>query len=50
MIITGVVLIIIGALTGIGLLTTLGAVLAVVGVALAVLSATTDALRGRRFY
>lgn len=50
MITTGVVLFLIGILIGASLLTTLGSILAVVGVALAVLSATTDALRGRRFY
>jgi hypothetical protein len=50
MIVTGVILIVLGLLLEIGLLTTLGGILAVVGVVLMLLSATGTALGGRRFY
>ncbi len=50
MIVLGVVLIIAGALLDIGILYTIGAVLAVVGVLFAILSATGTAFSGRRFY
>ncbi|NNC43619.1 MAG: hypothetical protein HKN03_18025 [Acidimicrobiales bacterium] len=39
MIVLGVLLVVVGAVTGIGILYTLGAILAIIGVALAVLGA-----------
>jgi len=44
---TGVILLILGALLGIGVLTTIGVIMAVVGAALAILSETTNALSGQ---
>lgn len=50
MIVLGIILIIIGVVAGIGILTTIGVILAVVGVILWILSATGTAFGGRRFY
>jgi uncharacterized protein involved in response to NO len=50
MIVLGVILIIIGALAGIGILYTLGAILAIVGVVLWILGATGRAVGGRSHY
>lgn len=50
LIILGVVLILIGALANIGILYTLGAILAVVGVVLWILGAMGNAVGGRRHY
>lgn len=50
MIILGVILIILGAVLGIPLLTTLGAILAVVGVVLWILGAMGRAVGGRPHY
>jgi hypothetical protein len=50
MIVLGVILIIAGALLDIGILYTIGAVLAVVGVVLLILSNSGRAFSGRRFY
>lgn len=50
MILLGVILIIIGALADIGILYTLGAILAVVGVVLWILGAMGNAVGGRRHY
>lgn len=50
MIIFGVILILIGALAGIPILTTIGGVLAVVGVILWILGATGNAVGGRNHW
>lgn len=50
MIVLGVILIVVGALTGVGLLYTLGAILAVVGVALALLGAVGRPLGRPHYY
>lgn len=50
MILLGVILIIIGALANIGILYTLGAILAVIGVVLWILGAMGNAVGGRRHY
>lgn len=50
MIILGVILIIIGALADIGILYTLGAILAVIGVVLFILGAMGNAVGGRNHY
>ncbi len=50
MIVLGVILIVVGALTGVGLLYTLGAILAVVGVALALLGAIGRPLGRPHYY
>ena len=50
MIILGIILIVIGALADIGILYTLGAILAVIGVILWILGATGRAVGGRRYY
>lgn len=50
MTVLGIILIIAGALLDIGILYTIGAVLAIVGVILWIVSATGNALGGRRFY
>ncbi|MFN3257801.1 MAG: hypothetical protein ACE37B_19145 [Ilumatobacter sp.] len=50
MIILGLILILIGALTNIGILYTLGAVLAIVGVVLWILGSTGRAIGGRSHY
>ncbi|MGW5057406.1 DUF6131 family protein [Streptomyces sp. NPDC004096] len=50
MLIVGVVLLIIGFLTGISILWTIGVILAVIGLVLWVLGATGRAVGGRRHY
>ena len=50
MIILGVILIVIGALANIGILYTLGAILAVIGVILWILGAMGRTVGGRRYY
>lgn len=50
MIVLGVILVIIGALAGISILYTVGAILLVVGVVLWILGATGRAVGGRRHY
>ena len=50
MITAGVVLVLIGIVTGVGLLTTLGAILAVIGAGLWILGATGRAVGGRAHY
>lgn len=50
MFIAGVVLIIIGALLDIGILYTIGAILAIVGLILWILGAMGNAVGGRRHY
>ncbi|WP_370327386.1 hypothetical protein [Euzebya sp.] len=50
MLILGIILIIAGALLDIGILYTIGAILAVIGLVLWVLSSTGRAFSGRRFY
>lgn len=50
MIVLGVILIIIGALANIGILYTLGAILAVIGVVLFILGGMDRAVGGRRHY
>ncbi len=49
-IILGIILLIVGFLTGIGILWTIGIVLAVIGAILWVLGAMGHAVRGRRHY
>ncbi|GAA3874250.1 DUF6131 family protein [Streptomyces sp. NPDC003631] len=50
MLIVGVILLIIGFLTGISILWTIGVILAVIGLVLWVLGATGRAVGGRRHY
>lgn len=50
MIVLGVILIVLGALLDISILYTIGAILAVVGVILLLLSSTGRAFGGRKFY
>lgn len=50
MIVLGVILIVLGAILDIGILYTIGAVLAVIGVILMLLSASGRAFSGRKFY
>jgi hypothetical protein len=50
MIILGVILLVVGWLTGISLLTTLGAILAVIGVILLLLGSMGRPVAGRSFY
>jgi uncharacterized protein involved in response to NO len=50
MIILGVILIVLGALLDIGILYTLGAILAVVGIVLWILGAVGRPVAGRRYY
>jgi hypothetical protein len=50
MLILGLIVLVIGWLTGIGLLTTIGAILAVVGVVLLVVGGTGRAIGGRRYW
>ncbi|GGZ91543.1 DUF6131 family protein [Streptomyces echinoruber] len=50
MIVLGVILLIVGFVTGISILWTIGIILAVVGLALWVLGATGHAVAGRRHY
>jgi hypothetical protein len=50
MIVLGVVLLIIGIVAGIGILETVGVILAVVGLVLLVLGMSGHAVRGRRHY
>ncbi|WP_203453917.1 DUF6131 family protein [Jiangella aurantiaca] len=50
MIILGVVLLLIGLLTGVGILTTIGIILLIVGALLYVLGAVGRPLAGRRHY
>lgn len=50
MIVAGVILIALGLVLDVGILYSIGAILAVIGVVLWILSATTSAFAGRRFY
>jgi hypothetical protein len=50
MIVLGVVLLVIGLLTGIGILWTLGILLLLIGLVLAVVGSTGRAVGGRRHY
>ncbi|MFJ5293377.1 MULTISPECIES: hypothetical protein [unclassified Streptomyces] len=50
MIILGVILLIVGLVTGLGILWTIGIILAVIGAALWVLGAVGRAVGGRRHY
>ncbi len=50
MIILGVILIIVGALLNVGILYTLGAILAVIGVVLWIFGAVGRPVAGRRYY
>ncbi|WP_328540622.1 hypothetical protein [Streptomyces sp. NBC_00344] len=50
MIILGVILLIVGLVTGLGILWTIGMILAVIGVALWILGAVGRAVGGRRHY
>ncbi|MEU3603139.1 DUF6131 family protein [Streptomyces sp. NPDC006798] len=50
MIALGVILLVVGLLTGLGLLTTIGVVLAAVGLAMWVLGSLGRAVGGRRHY
>ncbi|MET9533617.1 hypothetical protein ABZY02_24165 [Streptomyces sp. NPDC006649] len=50
MIIIGVILLIVGLVTGLGILWTIGIILAVIGAALWVLGAVGRAVGGRRHY
>lgn len=50
MIILGVILIVLGAVLDIGILYTIGAILAIVGLVLMLLSASGRAFSGRKFY
>ena len=47
MIVLGIILVIVGVLTGVGILTTLGVILAVVGAILLLLGSTGRAVGGR---
>lgn len=50
MLILGVILIIIGAVTGIGILYTIGAILALIGLVLTILGAVGRGVGGRKTY
>lgn len=50
MLILGLILLLIGFLTGIGLLYTLGAILLIVGVVLYIMGASNHAVAGRRHW
>ncbi len=50
MIILGVILIIVGALLNVGILYTLGAILAIIGVVLWIFGAVGRPVAGRRYY
>ena len=50
MIVLGVILIIVGALTGISIITTIGIILAVIGLILTILGAVGRGVGGRKTY